>query len=194
MPLSERRLYVALWGYLLGVDLTEELRTAGRPVDEPVRYLFEDQRQFRTTRVERPQLAAPGRCAPRPRAAPLRGGRRPCDRGAATRFCPWNEGRFALTVDGSGAGRRRARAGPLPISSSAAEVLGSRLLGRCLFSCPGRSGPDRGMHRRSGGLSGRACSDAAAAAILHDAFLTSDPVRVRACSSSTSLGLRRNVS
>ncbi len=41
--------YTSLWRYLLGIDLTEELRTRGRPVDEPLRYLLEDQRHLRTT-------------------------------------------------------------------------------------------------------------------------------------------------
>ena len=93
--------YRSLWRYLLGLDLTEELRTSGRPIDEPVRYLFEDPRQFRTasvadrTWVRLVEVAA---------ALALR---RYDEEGRLVievedGFCPWNEGRFGLSVGGDG--------------------------------------------------------------------------------------------
>lgn len=123
--------YIALWGFLLGVDLTEDLRTAGRPVDEPIRYLFEDQRQLRTTRwTDRSWL----RLVDVPRALSLRGyeaeGALVIDVGDS--FCPWNEGRFALTVDSSGAGVVEASRASADLVVPA-EVLGSAYLGAVSF-------------------------------------------------------------
>jgi len=93
--------YRSLWRYMLGVDLTDELRTSGRPVDEPVRYLFEDQRQFRTASFRDRSWA---RLVDVPRALALR---RYDEEGQVVievedAFCPWNEGRFAVSVDGDG--------------------------------------------------------------------------------------------
>jgi predicted acetyltransferase len=93
--------YTSLWRYLLGIDLTEELRTSGRPIDEPVRYLFEDQRQLRVARWGDRTWA---RLVEVPRALALR---RYDEEGALVievedLFCPWNDGRFALHVDGDG--------------------------------------------------------------------------------------------
>ena len=93
--------YTSLWRYLLGIDLTEELRTSGRPVDEPLRYLFEDQRQLRTTSWGDRSWA---RLVNVPRALALR---RYEEEGVLVievhdPFCPWNDGRFAVSVDGDG--------------------------------------------------------------------------------------------
>ncbi|MGH9171910.1 MAG: GNAT family N-acetyltransferase [Acidimicrobiales bacterium] len=43
--------YVALWQYLLGIDLTVELVARGRPVDEPIRWLLTDPRLLRAGRT-----------------------------------------------------------------------------------------------------------------------------------------------
>jgi predicted acetyltransferase len=93
--------YTSLWRYLLGIDLTEELRADGQPVDEPARYLLEDQRQLRTTGLRERSWA---RLVDVPRALSLR---RYDEQGRLVievedAFCSWNEGRFALSVDGDG--------------------------------------------------------------------------------------------
>ena len=95
------RAYTALWRYLLGIDLAEELRTDGRPVDEPVRYLFADPRQFRTASLGDRTWT---RLVDVPRALALR---RYEEEGTLVielddPFCPWNKGRFVLHVDGDG--------------------------------------------------------------------------------------------
>jgi len=41
--------YVAMWDFLLGVDLTAELFAGGRPVDEPIKWLLAEPRQLRCT-------------------------------------------------------------------------------------------------------------------------------------------------
>lgn len=41
--------FAGLWRYLIGVDLVDEIRASGRPVDEPTELLFTDPRACRTT-------------------------------------------------------------------------------------------------------------------------------------------------
>ena len=41
--------YTALWGYLLSLDVVEEIRVVARPPDEPLPYLLVDGRSARTT-------------------------------------------------------------------------------------------------------------------------------------------------
>jgi predicted acetyltransferase len=114
--------YRSLWRYLLGVDLTEELRTSGRPIDEPVRYLFEDQRQFRTTSLgDRTWV----RLVDVPGALALR---RYDEEGQLVievedSFCSWNDGRFALSVGGAGVAVVER------VSASADLVLDAHTLG-----------------------------------------------------------------
>jgi predicted acetyltransferase len=119
--------YTSLWRYLLGIDLTEELRTASRPVDEPLRYLLEDQRRLRTASWgDRTWV----------RLVDVEGAltrRRYEEEGplvieVADPFCPWNEGRFRLSVDGDGIGTvERVDTAPdliLPIEALGALYLG----------------------------------------------------------------------
>ena len=123
--------YVALWHYLLGIDLSEELRTRGRPLDEPLRYLLEDQRQLRTaswgdrTWVRLVDVA---------RALALR---RYEEEGELVLevddpFCPWNSGRYRLSVDGDGSAdaERVEAAADLVLP---AEALGALYLGGVPF-------------------------------------------------------------
>jgi predicted acetyltransferase len=124
--------YVSLWGYLLGIDLTEELRTTGRPVDEPIRFLLEDQRRLRIARwADRSWI----RLVDVPRALALRlyGEVGELIIEVEDRFCPWNEGRYALSVDGNGVGVVEQTRAPsdlvVPI-----DVLGSAYLGAVPFA------------------------------------------------------------
>jgi predicted acetyltransferase len=119
--------YTSLWRYLLGIDLTEELRTRSRPVDEPLRYLLEDQRHLRMASwgdrtwvrlVDVAQALA----------------RRRYEEEATLvievedPFCPWNDGRFRLSVDRGGVGTvERVNAAPdlaLPVEALGAVYLG----------------------------------------------------------------------
>ncbi len=130
--------YRSLWGYLLGVDLTEELRTTGRPVDEPVRYMLEDLRQLRTARWSDRSWV---RLVDLPRALALR---RYEDEGGlvievSDPFCTWNEGRFAVLVDGDGI----ATVAPTKAESDVvlgADVLSSLYLGAVAFTTMAEAG------------------------------------------------------
>ena len=123
--------YMALWQYLLGIDLTEELRTRSRPIDEPLRYVLEDQRQLRTThwgdRTWVRLIDVPGALS-----------RRRYDHEGALvievedSFCPWNEGRFRLSVDGGGVGAVE-RVESTPDLVLTVEVLGATYLGGVAF-------------------------------------------------------------
>ncbi|WP_037605192.1 GNAT family N-acetyltransferase [Streptacidiphilus rugosus] len=91
----------ALWRYLLDVDLTDTVTSAGRPVDDALLSLVDD----------------PRRCGPvvgdgiylRPvevgAALGARGYYRPVDLVLEVEdaFCPWNTGRWRLSADGKGA-------------------------------------------------------------------------------------------
>ena len=124
--------YAALWTYLLGIDLTEELRTRGRPIDEPLRYMLEDQRQLRTaswgdrTWVRLVDIAE---------ALSLR---RYEEEGELVLevddpFCPWNGGRFRLSVDRAGSAVvERVDAAPDLVLPAA--VLGALYLGGAPFA------------------------------------------------------------
>lgn len=124
--------YRSLWRYLLGIDLTTELRTRGRPVDEPLRYLLEDQRQLRTASSEDRTWI---RLVDVPRALALR---RYEDAGELVievedSFCPWNDGRFRLAVDGDGVATTE-RVDSAPDLVVPAAALGAVYLGGVPFS------------------------------------------------------------
>jgi len=94
--------YVALWNFVLGIDLVEEVRTRGRPLDEPLRWMLEDHRELRVCQygertwlrlvdVER-ALGARGYSAEGSLVIDVHDG-----------FCPWNSGRYRLVAGGSSA-------------------------------------------------------------------------------------------
>lgn len=126
--------YGALWRYLIGVDLTEELRTRGRPVDEPLRYLLDDPRQLRVTGAgDRTWLRLVD-------VAGALAGRRYGDDGAVVlrvtdAFCPWNEDRYRLSADGAGTPQveQLPAEGPADLSLDVA-TLGSVYLGGVPFA------------------------------------------------------------
>ncbi|MFZ2058910.1 MAG: GNAT family N-acetyltransferase [Acidimicrobiales bacterium] len=123
--------YTSLWRYLLGIDLTEELRTRGRPVDEPLRYLLEDQRQLRTANLgDRTWV----RLVDVPRALALR--RYEEEQALVIEvedpFCPWNAGRFRLCADGAGVATVESVDAPADLSLPV-EALGALYLGGVPF-------------------------------------------------------------
>ncbi|HEV8065179.1 MAG TPA: GNAT family N-acetyltransferase [Acidimicrobiales bacterium] len=89
--------YVFLWQYLLGIDLTTELRAPNRPVDEPIRWLLTNARELRTERsgertwVRLVDVAAALAARRYPEAGQL-------VIGVTDDFCPWNTGTYALAV------------------------------------------------------------------------------------------------
>jgi len=124
--------YASLWSFLLGIDLTEELRTRGRPVDEPLRHLLEDQRQLRTAnwgdrtwvRLVDVQSALARRRYEETGTLVIE---------VEDPFCHWNEGRFRLAVDGDGAGTVE-RVEDVADLLAPAAVLGALYLGGVPFT------------------------------------------------------------
>lgn len=95
--------YADLWRYLLDIDLVATVGAWNRPADEALLWLVTEPRQLRTRLGD----ALWVRLVDVPAALQLRGyaapGRLVLE--IEDRFCPWNEGRFELTVDDDGAGK-----------------------------------------------------------------------------------------
>jgi predicted acetyltransferase len=89
--------YVGLWQFLLGIDLVEELRAPGRPLDEPIRWLLTDHRHLKTMftgdrswiRLVEVETALAGRLYPQRGTLVL---------DVNDDFCSWNSGRYRLHV------------------------------------------------------------------------------------------------
>jgi predicted acetyltransferase len=121
--------YVALWQFLLGIDLTEEIQASGRPVDEPLRWLLTVPRHLRTVfsgdrswirLVDVPKALA-GRRYPQPGTLTL---------DVEDGFCSWNAGRYRLHVSEEWApGEVERTEGPadieLDVSTLASIYLGA---------------------------------------------------------------------
>lgn len=89
--------YVAMWDFLLGVDLSVELVARGRPVDEPIKWLLAEPRQLRCTfSGDRTwvRLVDVGLCLAARRYATAGD----LVVGVDDPFCPWNTGRYRLVV------------------------------------------------------------------------------------------------
>lgn len=121
--------YLALWSYLLDLDLVEEVRTGNRPVDEPIRWVLSDYRRMHTDWTSEHTFV---RLVEVERALGLR---RYHDEGELTlavsdAFCPWNEGRYRLSVAESGAAEveRMNASGEADLELNS-TVLGSIFLG-----------------------------------------------------------------
>jgi predicted acetyltransferase len=92
--------YADLWRYLFDIDLVATVGAWNRPADEALVWLMAEPRRLRMRMGDAlwvRLIDVPGALALRGYAAP---GRLVVD--VQDRFCPWNEGRFELTVDGSG--------------------------------------------------------------------------------------------
>lgn len=93
--------YLALWTFVIDVDLVDEIRTAQRPVDEPIRWLLSDYRRMQpgwTNEHTFVRLVS---------AEPALAARGYFDEGSlvlALRdpVCEWNAGRYRITVGGDG--------------------------------------------------------------------------------------------
>ncbi|WP_433856310.1 GNAT family N-acetyltransferase [Streptomyces kronopolitis] len=117
--------YAALWRFLFGIDLTTSVSVRSRPVDDALPLLVADMRrcamELRESLFVRPvEVGA---------ALAARTYRTPVDvvLQVADPFCPWNEGRWRLTGDATGATCARTR-DPAELALSVRE-LGSAYLG-----------------------------------------------------------------
>ncbi|MGO9560054.1 MAG: GNAT family N-acetyltransferase [Acidimicrobiales bacterium] len=93
--------YVALWSYLVDIDLTPTLETGARPVDEPIRWALSDYRRMRTMWTSEHTFV---RLVDVARALAAR---RYHDAGELTLavddpFCAWNSGTYRLSAGGRG--------------------------------------------------------------------------------------------
>jgi predicted acetyltransferase len=98
--------YRALWHYVLNIDLFPIVKYWNYPADDPLRFMVNDGRQIRIKEsndgiwvrlidvadaMARRTYAAPGELVI----------------GVEDRFCEWNRGSYALTVDDDGSARCR---------------------------------------------------------------------------------------
>ncbi len=103
--------YADIWRYLFDMDLVHRVKAWNRPVDEPLSFLMEEPRRLRFRIADGLRV----RLVDVPAALEARGfvgdGRVVVD--VEDRFCPWNEGRYAIEVSAGGGEllphRRRAR-------------------------------------------------------------------------------------
>jgi len=93
--------YVALWDFLLGIDLTVELVARSRPVDEAIKWLLADPRQLRCTFLGDHawiRLVDVATCLRARRYASAGD----LVLGLDDHFCPWNSGCYRLVVSEDG--------------------------------------------------------------------------------------------
>ena len=152
--------YTALFAYLCSIDLTHALRTGPRPVDEPFRHVLRDPRALRTVEV------CDGAWLRLVDARAALGARLYSAKGRVVveledALCPWNEGRWAIESDASGA----AEISP----SSAAPDL---VLGAAALASAYLGGTRVSSLRRAGRVEERE----AGSADRLDAMLYCDPV------------------
>jgi predicted acetyltransferase len=133
---ADPRVRVALWQYLLGVDLVDVVR-AYQPLDDPLRWRLTDSRQARVVKLADHIWA---RLVDVPAAL---AGRRYADRGRLVvevrdAFRPSSGGTFELEAGPDGAACRRVHAEP-DLRMDAAD-LGSAYLGGVRFGLLARAG------------------------------------------------------
>ncbi len=118
--------YLALWSYLLEVDLVGTLVTGHRPTDEPIRWLLSDPRRMvplRTgehTYVRLVEVAAS-------LAARRYFAEGELTIAVADRFCQWNTGRYHLSFGGDGT----AAVERLPLEGAADLAADVSVLASC---------------------------------------------------------------
>lgn len=117
--------YASLWRFLTDIDLTSTVSVANLPVDDPIQFLVSDVRRARVgvrdslhVRLVDVGTALAARAYQTPVNVVLE---------VDDAFCPWNEGRWRLTGDASGASCERT-ADTADLSLSVRE-LGAMYLG-----------------------------------------------------------------
>ncbi len=121
--------YAALWRSLLERDLCTRLVAGNRPVDDPLAYLLAEPRELRAgwsdelwVRLVDVDMAMPARQYAAPVDVVIE---------VEDPMCPWNEGRWRLAADTTGASFERTGAAPdlaLPVNVLGAAYLGGRSL------------------------------------------------------------------
>jgi predicted acetyltransferase len=128
--------YAAVWRYLLDLDLTDEVLTHGRAVDDPIMHLLVD------ARAAQPELRDHlyARLVDVDKALAARRYSAPVDVvfEVSDPFCPWNADRFRLSGDASGAVCSRTT-DPADLLLDVRE-LGSVHLGGISLAALGRAG------------------------------------------------------
>jgi predicted acetyltransferase len=137
----------AIWGFLLGLDLTTKLTWELAPADEPLAHMLASAQDVRVWVCD----ALWVRLVDVPRALAARGYREPFEvvLEVADDVCPWNAGRWALRWDGSTATCART-ATPAALELGTAE-LGAAYLGGTTLDQLARAGRVREL--RAGTLS-----------------------------------------
>ncbi|MEE1928381.1 GNAT family N-acetyltransferase [Streptomyces sp. TRM 70351] len=124
----------ALWRFLAGIDLTSQIETGGRPVDDPWLHLVSDPRRC-ATRLKDQLYLRPvevgAALAARTYAAPV-----DVVLDVTDAFCPWNTGRWRLAGDGAGAVCERTGA-PADLALTVRELGGAYLGGVRLSALAG---------------------------------------------------------
>ena len=117
-----------LWAFLAGIDLTTRLSTGERPVDDPLRHLLSNPRALRVSELNDATWV---RLVDVKKALALRRYRGPASLVLEVEdaFCPWNNGRYALVVDGEGAPEVRASDAPAELMLQAADLAACYLGG-----------------------------------------------------------------
>lgn len=135
--------YGALWRYLFDIDLTNRVVAGNRPVDDPLLHLVLDPRRCRPALFDGLFL----RPVDIPAALTARTYSAPVDVVLEVRdpFCPWNEGRWRISGDATGA-RCEATAAPADLELSAVE-LGSAYLGGFSLEAMAQAGRVRELRR-----------------------------------------------
>jgi predicted acetyltransferase len=134
--------YADIWRYLFDIDLVQSVNAWNRPVDEPLFLLMQEPRRLRFRTSDGLYI----RLVDVPAALEARGyvgeGRLVMD--VQDPFCPWNEGRYTLEVEG-GAARCTRTEGEPDIACSATD-LGATYLGGVTFRQLHRAGRVDELH------------------------------------------------
>ncbi len=128
--------YADMWRYLFDMDLIRRVTAWGRPADEALLHLLAEPRRLQLTLKDGLWV----RLVDLPRALEARGyatqGRIVVE--VRDRFCPWNEGRYALEVSAEGVGCTRTD--EEPDISGTVNALGAVYLGGTSFRQLWRAG------------------------------------------------------
>jgi predicted acetyltransferase len=129
--------YADLWRYVLDLDLVAHVEASNRPSDEPLFHLIQEPRRLRARMSDNLWVRlvdVPGALA----------ARRYAESGGvvfeiADRFCPWNEGRYALEArdDGEASVERTSDAADIACSE---DEVGAAYLGGPTFRELARAG------------------------------------------------------
>ena len=142
--LEVRQLYAAtpeaheaLWRFIFGVDLVDVVTARSRPVDDALPWLLEDPRRLERSVGDAAWLRlvdVETALAARTYAASGR-----LVLGVRDRFCPWNDGTYALDVESDGTARC-ARVGDPPDLEADVDALAAAYLGGTTVGTLARAG------------------------------------------------------